>query len=167
LRATFAPALGERFSTPSRLSTRILVVDDNADDREIYSNILYYNNFDVILAEDAVQAVKAARESRPDIILMDVYLGEISGLTAAYHIRQDPAICCIPIVCITGFDLNPALGLAVGCESMLQKPVSVEMLMSVIRGLLRGPKRYAQEPLPDASLHTNGSAPKSGRGRNE
>jgi two-component system, cell cycle response regulator DivK len=114
----------------------VLVVDDNADDREIYSSILYYNNFDVILAADAVQAVHAARASKPDIILMDVYLGEISGLAAAYHIREDPTTRTIPIICFTAFDLRSGIWEAAGFEAMLQKPVSPEVLVSVIRGLL-------------------------------
>jgi two-component system, cell cycle response regulator DivK len=165
---TFEAAPWGVFATQKNLVTKVLVVDDNADDQEIYSTILYYNNFDVVLAADAVHAVKEARASQPDIILMDVNLGDISGLTAAYHIRQDPATCSIPIVCFTAFDLRSEIWRAAGCEAMLQKPVSAPVLVSVIRGLVPDARVAHPSPHkqngPEARARKMNSSP-MGKGR--
>jgi two-component system cell cycle response regulator DivK len=123
----------------------VLVVDDNEDDREIYSRILYYNNFDVILASSAVEAVHSARSRRPDLILMDINLGDISGLAAAEFIRADPDIRSIPIVCFSSMDLSSAFARQCGCIELLQKPVSADVLVGAIRRRLSA---AATEPEP-------------------
>ena len=124
--------------------TTVLVVDDNEDDREIYSRILYFNNFNVILANSAIDAVRAARAQQPDAILMDVNLGEISGLAAAEFIRRDPTTRSIPVVCFTSMDLSVDFAQQCGCRELLQKPVPAQLLVSTIRRRLQEPPDSAE-----------------------
>ena len=117
---------------------RILVVDDNADERLIYSAVLHYHGHAVSEAGDAREGVEQARATIPDIILMDVHLPVMSGLLATEILRATPETAHIPILCLSGYDVTKAQTEAAGCNSFLRKPVSPSELSRMVDALLNG-----------------------------
>ena len=115
---------------------RILVVDDNADERLIYSAVLHYAGHVVEEAADARTGIEIAKAKQPDAILMDVHLPVMNGLLAAEILRATPATSSIPILCLTGYDVNPTHAIASGCSDFLRKPVSPTELTRVVERLL-------------------------------
>lgn len=115
---------------------RILVVDDNADERLIYSAVLHYAGHTVDQAADARNGIELAKTVHPDAILMDVHMPVMNGLLAAEILRATPATSAIPILCLTGYDVPKAHALASGCSRLLRKPVSPVELTQVVKELL-------------------------------
>ena len=72
----------DKLDTGEVLMARVLVVDDNAAERELYALMLYYNGFDVLKADDGVAGIEIAHQQRPDLILMDYRMPQMDGLTA-------------------------------------------------------------------------------------
>jgi len=112
---------------------RVLVVDDNADDRELYALMLYYNGFDVLKADDPISGIELAHEQRPDLILMDYRMPQMDGLTAAMILNANPDTAEIPVVCVTGEDLTESSVRAAGCEELIRKPTPVHELIERVR----------------------------------
>ena len=117
---------------------RVLVVDDNPDERHIYSVVLQFHGHQVEEAEDGVRGVELARASLPDVIVLDVHLPLINGLLAAELLRGGVDTGHIPIVCITGFDVERSRALAAGCSTLLRKPIPPRLLAETIQSLFPG-----------------------------
>ena len=115
---------------------RILVVDDNPDERLIYSAVLHYHGHTVDEAADARVGIQLAQDRQPDVILMDVHLPVMNGLLAAEILKATPNTSSIPILCLTGYDVNPAHAIASGCNEFLRKPVAPTDLTRVVDSLL-------------------------------
>ena len=97
------------------------------------------DGFTVLEAQDAAGALKALRENRPDLVLMDINLPEVDGLTLTAQIRQMPEIARIPIIALTA---NVMRGdrertLEAGCDGYIQKPIDVDALPDQIRQFLQ------------------------------
>jgi two-component system, cell cycle response regulator DivK len=118
---------------------KILVVDDNADERLIYSAVLHYHGHEVEEAADARSGIDLAKTRMPNIILMDVHLPVMNGLLATEVLRATPETADIPVVCVTGYDLNPANAFAAGCSQFLRKPISPGDLVNTVNTLLAHP----------------------------
>ena len=113
-------------------ATRVLVVEDDPHQREIYSTLLYYNGYDVKEAGSMFEAVDRIAQQKPDIILLDVVLPDANGLEAAKLMSQVPATAGIPIICMTAHDVEPRRAEASGCAELLQKPVDGAILVEAI-----------------------------------
>lgn len=119
---------------------KILVVDDNADERLIYSAVLHYHGHEVQQAEDARTGIDLAKRGMPQVILMDVHLPVMNGLLATEVLRATPETSEIPVVCVTGYDINPAHAMAAGCSWFLRKPIIPGDLVRVVDLLVADPK---------------------------
>ena len=115
---------------------KILVVDDNADERLIYSAVLHYHGHEVSEAEDGKSGIDLAKRTLPNVILMDVHLPILNGLMATEILKASPETADIPIVCLTGYDINPAHAISSGCSHFLRKPVSPSDLTRTVNSLL-------------------------------
>jgi CheY-like chemotaxis protein len=123
---------------------RVLVVDDNADERLIYSAVLKHHGHEVEQAGDGVGAVELARSLIPDLIVMDVHMPVMDGLLAAQAIRAHQATAAIPILCVSGYDVYPSQAASAGCTRFLRKPISPKMLVETVGALLdRSPDQHA------------------------
>lgn len=111
----------------------VLVVEDNPDERAVYSALLYYNGFEVVEAADGQDAIQLAKTKDPDVILMDVRLPTLNGLLTTEILRATVETRDIPVVCMTGFDLSRERARESGCRQLLRKPVSPAMLVDAIR----------------------------------
>ncbi|MEX2283053.1 MAG: response regulator [Gemmatimonadota bacterium] len=115
---------------------RVLVVDDNADERLIYSAVLKHHGHEVEQAGDGAGAVELARSFKPDAILMDVHMPVMDGLLASQLLRAQADTAGIPILCVTGYDIHPSQAAAAGCNGFLRKPIPPRMLLDAVAALL-------------------------------
>jgi two-component system, OmpR family, response regulator len=134
-------------ATPFDGIARVLVVDDEPAIRELLSLALGYEGFDVRTAADAAAAVAAAREFRPDAVLLDVMLPDGTGLEVLGRMRADaPAL---PVMFVTARDAaaDRVAGLTAGGDDYLSKPFSLEDLLARLRRLLRRNRVSADDGL--------------------
>lgn len=111
---------------------RVLIVEDNADERAVYAALLFYNGFDVLEATDGQDAIRMAKSEQPDVILMDVRLPTLNGLLATEILRATPETRSIPVICMTGFDLSRERAEESGCRQLLRKPIPPSMLVGAV-----------------------------------
>lgn len=117
---------------------RVLLVDDYADAREMYSEYLKFSGFDVVEAANGMEALQRAVDSTPDIILMDLSLPVMDGWEATRRLKADPRTAAIPVVALTGHALSGmSEGAAkAGCDSFVTKPCLPEDLVAEIQHVL-------------------------------
>lgn len=124
----------------------VLVVDDFADNREMYSEYLSFSGYDVIEAKNGKEAIEAALERLPDIIIMDLSLPVMDGWEATRRLKADEKTRRIPVVALTGHALagHSKGARDAGCDSFLAKPCLPDQLVAEIKRMLElgkaGPK---------------------------
>ena len=120
------------------VSQTVLIVEDNEDNRLIYSMVLEHAGFKVLQAVTGLDGVEQARRSRPDIILMDVALPLLDGWEATRRIKRDPETKRIPIIALTAHALTTDREKAVeaGCDAYLAKPIEPKAVLAEVRRLL-------------------------------
>jgi two-component system, cell cycle response regulator DivK len=117
---------------------KILLVEDNELNRDMLSRRLKRTGFSVVAAVDGPEGIRMAREERPDLILMDVALGEMDGWQATLAIKADPELASTPIVALTAHALESdrRRSVEVGCSDFDTKPVDYPRLLEKIERLL-------------------------------
>jgi two-component system, cell cycle response regulator DivK len=117
------------------MTKRILVVEDQDDNRRILRDLLVHAGYEVVEVDNGVQALPAAAEHRPDVILMDIQLPLLDGYEATKRIKADPALKHIPIIVVTSYALSgdEAKARAAGCDAYVAKPFSPRALLDKIR----------------------------------
>ena len=113
---------------------RVLVVDDFDDSRFSLSMLLKIEGYEVIEATDGAQAVEKALSDKPDLILMDLSLPVIDGLSATRQIRQSAAMKRVPIIALTAHDLIDIQSQAedAGCTDYAPKPIDFTLLIDMM-----------------------------------
>jgi two-component system cell cycle response regulator DivK len=121
------------------MALRVLYVEDNIDNLVLVRRILKPQGIELLEATSAQQGIALAEQHLPDLILMDLNMPEMDGLTATRLLRQNPALHHIPIVALTANVMPQVLDevLAAGCEGYITKPVSVDKLPDQIRHFLK------------------------------
>jgi two-component system, cell cycle response regulator DivK len=117
------------------MSKRILVVEDQEDNRRILHDLLTSAGYEIIQAENGQEALAAAARERPDLILMDIQLPLLDGHEATRRIKADPDLRAIPIIAVTSYALSGDEGKAraAGCDAYVTKPYSPRVLLAKIR----------------------------------
>jgi two-component system, cell cycle response regulator DivK len=120
------------------MSKRILVVEDQEDNRQILRDLLSNVGYEMIEAEDGVQALELAAKHRPDLILMDIQLPLMDGYEATRRIKANPDLKSIPIIVVTSYALSGDEEKArlAGCDAYVAKPYSPRALLAKIREYL-------------------------------
>ena len=120
------------------MSNRILVVEDQEDNRRIVRDLLTTTDFEVTEAENGEEALAAVARQRPDLILMDIQLPVMDGYEATRRIKADPALREIPIIAVTSYALSgdEEKARAAGCDDFVPKPYSPRQLLAKIRKFL-------------------------------
>jgi CheY-like chemotaxis protein len=122
---------------------RILLVEDNEMNRDMLSRRLIRKGYEVILAENGLEGLEAARIQSPDLILMDMSLPVMDGWEATRRLKDAPATARIPVVALTAHALSDDRERAAraGCDAYETKPVEFPQLLETIERLLhaRGP----------------------------
>ena len=120
------------------MSKRILVVEDQEDNRQILRDLLASAGYDMSEAGDGEAGVAAAKTERPDLILMDIQLPLLDGYEATRRIKADPDLKAIPIIVVTSYALSGDEGKAraAGCDAYVTKPYSPRQLLAKIKEFL-------------------------------
>jgi two-component system, cell cycle response regulator DivK len=117
---------------------KILLVEDNEMNRDMLTRRLQRYGYSVCCAHDGAAGVAMAVSERPDLILMDVALGEMDGWEATLLIKADPATSAIPVIALTAHALasDRDKSVEVGCSDFDTKPVDMQRLLGKMRALL-------------------------------
>lgn len=119
--------------------TKILLVEDNEDNRDMLSRRLVRKGYDVLLAVDGQDGVDKARAILPDIILMDMSLPVIDGWQATKLLKTDPETVHIPVIALTAHAMSSDREKAIeaGCDDYDTKPVDFDRLTGKISNLIQ------------------------------
>jgi len=117
---------------------RILVIEDQEDNRRILRDLLGSVSYEMIEAVTGEEGVTAAETHRPDLILMDIQLPGLDGYEATRRIKANPELRQIPIIAVTSYALSgdEAKARAAGCDGYVTKPYSPRQLLAKIREYL-------------------------------
>lgn len=121
------------------MKSKILVVDDEPDAVELIEFNLKKSGFEVVRAGDGAAALRLARTTAPNLILLDLMLPEIEGLEVCKLLRRDPATAAIPIIMVTARagEVDRVLGLELGADDYITKPFSPRELVLRVKNMLK------------------------------
>jgi two-component system cell cycle response regulator DivK len=116
----------------------VLLVEDNDDNRIIYSTYLTYSGFRVIEAADGEQGIALARAEQPDVVLMDISIPLVDGWEATRRLKADPATAHIPVIALTAHALagDRERAFEVGSDGYLPKPVEPRAVAEAVERIL-------------------------------
>ena len=123
---------------PEEKST-ILYVEDNPDNRLLVRRILHAENYKMLEATDAVEAIDLLKTTIPDLILMDINMPEMDGYTLTAKIRAMPGLGRVPILAVTANVMrgDKEKTLEAGCDGYIQKPLDIDQLTKEIEKFLK------------------------------
>ncbi len=116
------------------MSKTVLIVEDNELNMKLFHDLLEAKGYGTLQTKDGMEALKMAREHRPDLILMDIQLPEVSGLEVTKWIKEDDDLSSIPIIAVTAFAMkgDEEKIRQGGCEAYLAKPISVAEFLQTV-----------------------------------
>ena len=116
------------------LRHRVLIVEDNDLNMKLFNDLLVAHGYDTLQTKDGVEALALARQHRPDLILMDIQLPEVSGLQVTKWIKEDKNLSMIPIIAVTAFAMKGDREKMRdgGCEDYIAKPISVAGFLKTV-----------------------------------
>jgi two-component system, cell cycle response regulator DivK len=114
---------------------KILVAEDNPDNRTLLIRRLERHGWEVVAAVDGAEAVEMCRAERPDLVLMDLAMPRMTGLEATRALRADPVTAGVKVIAVTAhaMDANRIECLEAGCDDFATKPIDFPALMALIR----------------------------------
>jgi two-component system cell cycle response regulator DivK len=120
------------------LPKTILVVEDNELNMKLFHDLLEAHGYNILQTRDGMEALKLARQHKPDLILMDIQLPEVSGLEVTKWIKEDDALKAIPIIAVTAFAMkgDEEKIREGGCEAYIAKPISVTKFLKTVEQFL-------------------------------
>jgi two-component system, cell cycle response regulator DivK len=120
------------------MSKRILVVEDQLDNRQIIRDMLAPTGYEITEVGNGEEALAAIAKQRPDLVLMDIQLPVMDGYEATRRIKADPALRSIPIIAVTSYALSgeETKARSAGCDEYVPKPFSPRQLLAKIRHYL-------------------------------
>lgn len=116
----------------------IAIVEDEADTAEMFSEMMRLNGYEVVQAASGSQAISQIASTKPDLVVMDLMLPEISGMEVIQQMQRDPSMRHIPVVIVSARSMMADIqaGLDAGAISYLTKPVSYSDLLAAIQNAL-------------------------------
>ncbi|HZK92341.1 MAG TPA: response regulator [Stellaceae bacterium] len=117
---------------------KVLIVEDNDLNMKLFNDLLEAHGYHTLQTRDGVEALKMAREHRPDLILMDIQLPEISGLEVTKWLKEDDDLRAIPVIAVTAFAMkgDEEKIRSGGCEAYIAKPISVTGFLRTVERFL-------------------------------
>jgi len=123
-----------------RLAKKVLIVEDNELNMKLFNDLLEAHGYFTLQTKDGVEALRMARQHRPDLILMDIQLPEVSGLEVTKWLKEDDDLRWIPVIAVTAFAMkgDEEKIREGGCEAYIAKPISVASFMRTVERFLPG-----------------------------
>lgn len=114
----------------------VLIVEDNELNMKLFNDLLEAHGYRVLQTREGLSALDIAREHKPDLILMDIQLPEVSGIEVTKWLKEDEELRSIPVVAVTAFAMkgDEQKIREGGCEAYISKPISVASFLSTING---------------------------------
>ncbi|MEQ1669572.1 MAG: response regulator [Hyphomicrobium sp.] len=126
----------ERRGADPRLAQKsVLIVEDNELNMKLFNDLLAAHGYRVIQTRNGFDALDLARKHRPDLILMDIQLPEVSGLEVTKWLKDDESLRHIPVIAVTAFAMkgDEERIRSGGCEAYISKPISVMTFLETVR----------------------------------
>ncbi|MSO71432.1 MAG: response regulator [Alphaproteobacteria bacterium] len=116
------------------MAKTILIVEDNELNMKLFHDLLEAQGYGTLQTKDGMEALKLAREHKPDLILMDIQLPEVSGLEVTKWIKEDAELKHIPVIAVTAFAVkgDEEKIRQGGCEAYVAKPISVTQFLETV-----------------------------------
>jgi two-component system cell cycle response regulator DivK len=118
----------------------VMIVEDNELNMKLFNDLLRANGYNTLPMRNGYEALDALKEHRPDLIIMDIQLPEISGLEVTKRIKQDPDVTlrAIPVIAVTAFAMkgDEERIRQGGCEGYLSKPISVASFIAAVKSFI-------------------------------
>ncbi len=120
------------------MNKTVLIVEDNELNMKLFHDLLEAHGIDTVETNDGTKVLDIAREHKPDLILMDIQLPEVSGLDVTKWLKEDEALRDIPVIAVTAFAMkgDEQKIREGGCEDYISKPISVSRFMEIIEKYL-------------------------------
>ncbi|CTQ54103.1 Polar-differentiation response regulator DivK [Roseibium album] len=120
------------------MAKTVLIVEDNELNMKLFHDLLEAHGYNTLQTRTGIEALQLARENRPDLILMDIQLPEVSGLEVTKWIKEDENIAAIPVIAVTAFAMkgDEERIRQGGCEAYISKPISVAKFLETVRTFL-------------------------------
>ncbi|HEV7370987.1 response regulator [Arenibaculum sp.] len=117
---------------------RVLIVEDNDLNMKLFHDLLEAHGYATLQTKDGMEALRIARQHRPDLILMDIQLPEVSGLEVTKWIKEDDELKSIPVIAVTAFAMkgDEEKIRDGGCEDYIAKPISVAKFLETVQRFL-------------------------------
>ena len=117
---------------------RILIVEDHDLSVMLLNDFLEVHGYEILKTGQGLEAIKLAQDAKPDLILMDIQLPDLSGLDVTRLLKQDDQTKCIPVIAVTAFAMlgDKAKALESGCDAYIAKPVIVDNLVRTVDSFL-------------------------------
>ncbi len=117
------------------MSKTVLIVEDNELNMKLFHDLLEAQGYATLQTKDGREALQLAREHRPDLVLMDIQLPEVSGLEVTKWIKEDENLRDIPVIAVTAFAMkgDEEKIRQGGCEAYIAKPISVSEFLETVR----------------------------------
>ena len=129
------------------MGTKILYIEDNADNRLLVQRILMAEDYEILEAEDGFTGIALAEKEHPNLILMDMNLPEINGYDLTRKLRKIPGLQSIPIIAMTANVMHGdrEKALEAGCNGYIPKPIDVDALPRQIEQFLKAVGQHSRE----------------------
>ena len=114
---------------------KVLIVEDNELNMKLFNDLLEAKGYNILQTKNGMEALQLARDHKPDLILMDIQLPEVSGLEITKWIKEDESIADIPVIAVTAFAMkgDEQRIRQGGCEAYISKPISVVNFVKTIQ----------------------------------
>ncbi|MFD2207788.1 response regulator [Kiloniella antarctica] len=116
----------------------VLVVEDNELNMKLFHDLLEAQGYNILQSKDGMEALSIARTHKPDLILMDIQLPEVSGLEVTKWLKEDDNLRAIPVIAVTAFAMkgDEEKIREGGCEAYIPKPISVTKFLETVERFL-------------------------------
>jgi two-component system cell cycle response regulator DivK len=131
-------AMAQDNDLAQRPAKKVLIVEDNDLNMKLFNDLLEAHGYRTLQTKDGVEALRLARQHRPDLILMDIQLPEVSGLEVTKWLKEDDDLRMIPVIAVTAFAMkgDEEKIRDGGCEAYIAKPISVASFMRTVERFL-------------------------------
>ena len=120
------------------MTKKVMIVEDNELNMKLFHDLLHSQGYETVESNNGLLALDLAREHRPDLILMDIQLPEVSGLDVTKWLKEDEELKDIPVIAVTAFAMkgDEERIRNGGCEAYISKPISISTFLETVRSYI-------------------------------